>query len=79
MKKAILALAAFGLLSTPVVAQVNQGQGGAPSEKSGGVRPGAEKKMHKDEMKKGTTGSSSTQNPANGNAGKSGGEGGSGR
>ncbi len=77
MKKTIIALAALGLLSSPVVAQVNQGQGGAPSTQSGGVKSGADKKMPNDKMKS-TTGSSS-QNPANGNAGKSGGEGGSGR
>lgn len=90
MKKMVMAVAAIGFLATPALAQVNQGQGGAPSAKSGGTidnpRTRADKGANSgnnmgNNAPKATTGAAPAggNNPAQGNAGKSGGEGGSGR
>ncbi len=91
MKNVIIAAIAVGLLASPAIAQVNQGQGGAPSAQSGGtidnprtnMDKGANSGSHKDtaapHSTTGTAPAPSGNNPAQGNAGRSGGEGGSGR
>lgn len=91
MKKIILAAATIGLFATPAVAQVNQGQGGAPSAQSGGTVENPRTRIDKGANSASqpgsvsparTTGSSHApagNYPAPGNSGKSGGEGGSGR
>lgn len=92
MKKMLIAAAAVALSASGALAQVNEGQGGAPSATSGGtiqnprtnMDRGANSKMHgSGTMRPGTTTGAapmkSDRNPANGNAGRSGGEGGSGR
>ncbi len=90
MKGVIIAAAAFGILAAPALAQVNQGQGGAPSAKSGGTMDNPRTRVDQGANSgtrggttspNGTTGAAPAggNNPAQGNAGKSGGEGGSGR
>ncbi len=87
MRKMMIAAAAVGLLATPVMAQVNQGQGGAPSAKSGGTIDNPRTNMDKGAnsgsgtaVPHTTTGAAPMKDKsAVGNTGKSGGEGGSGR
>lgn len=91
MKKLLLAGACALTVSTGAVAQVNEGQGGPPSPRSGGTmsnpRTYTDQAPNRTDRMRNvapgrTTGSApvnSGRNPANGNAGRSGGEGGSGR
>jgi hypothetical protein len=82
MKKILLAGAcALALSATGALAQTNEGQGGAPSAKSGGttMSPGGERHMKKEHTGK-TTGSAMHKSGAKSNTGGQGtNEGGSGR
>jgi hypothetical protein len=91
MRTTLIVSACALAMSTAAFAQVNQGQGGAPSPQSGGVMTNPRTNMEqgggtgertRTVAPSATTGTApigADRNPANGNAGKSGGEGGSGR
>jgi hypothetical protein len=91
MRKFMIVSACALAISTTAFAQVNQGQGGAPSPQSGGTRSNPRTNMEQGGnagertrtmapgATTGTAPADANRNPATGNAGKSGGEGGSGR
>ncbi|MEH2511622.1 Spy/CpxP family protein refolding chaperone [Nitrobacteraceae bacterium AZCC 1564] len=80
MKKILLAGAcALALSATGALAQTNEGQGGAPSAKSGGttMSPGGERQMKKEHKTTGSATHKSGAKPRTGGQGTSEGGGGS--